>query len=444
MRDINILWYTLSWAGVYAATAYTTRDSILSSYITATAFTFLVIVHGLHGFYTNSMHDANHIDTMQEYVIAFYLYDSIYILLFARQWLSFVAHHLAAIWITYRNICGTVDTDALVNYVFFIEISNMFINMYSYYQYKKRYDTSRSLLIGVVLTYVPLRTVGMAITTYYMMVDNFYKNNELVLTFLYLALLCMSFMYSVKFMKRLRALSHDSSTSYANVAARLMFKPDERTFPVVVLIAKMYVNMYLLAVDVPLLPICRWPMVCMSCVDVLKIFSSWVFNITNFDATTEIIDYLMIHLKITTASVLSLYYYSFEESMMINDVVRVSMYMQYGALSAVVYNIARHKIRPSNNKKCCTRLLLINYIASITPQLVLSKNNYVWYALLNQVLGAIVWYLGIPESKMTSVRIMNSVGWVHLFVLFGDWYYSKHMTTLQNLCYNLNCGSESS
>jgi hypothetical protein len=83
--------------------------------------------------------------------------------------------------------------------------------MYSYTRHKKEYAALNKLTLYLnCVTYVPLRTIVLGYTTKNVMMDNYFRQNNIALYSIYSALYAMSVWYSYKLVRTARKRLQES------------------------------------------------------------------------------------------------------------------------------------------------------------------------------------------------------------------------------------------
>lgn len=189
----------LEWYSITNAITSITNNYVLASHMTASLFCLYIISIGIQVKLSNTLHYI--VPATIEHVYGFYLCDMYFILRCMPQFAAYIPHHIGSMYIGYAALQRKIDWVLVANMFFCIEISNIFVNAYSY-------SKNKTLLFLTGLTYIPLRTV---VLWYYLVLlinDNYTKTNDFILYMLYPALGGMSGWYSLKIARRMRDAFH--------------------------------------------------------------------------------------------------------------------------------------------------------------------------------------------------------------------------------------------
>ncbi len=173
------------WAGLFHIVNAFVPDTVKTSYIVATLFSWYVVATTISALPAIE----NVVIPIAEQAMKFYLYDSVYTIWFLPSYYYwFAIHHICSMYIGWFILNGTFSNLREVGtWFFFIEVSNMFL------AFKKQ-----KLLIAA--TYVPCRTFILWYTTYKLIQAT--PPNRYDLISLYIALVIMSGYYSFKIIRR--------------------------------------------------------------------------------------------------------------------------------------------------------------------------------------------------------------------------------------------------
>lgn len=377
-------------------------DKVLVAYITATAFSFYIVSCGLYGKHTNTMNSM--VPAITQSTIAFYGVDILYIILFERSCAHFILHHLAAIYVCAEILRGNISFLAVTDYFFYIEASNLFINVYAYARKTKQYGLLKFVsLLLCCLTYVPCRTVMMAYHTYNMMIDNYHRKQNVLLNCIYVSLLTMSANYSWKLIRSFVRTCYSTlcraDTNFCKRVAMLVTCPNRNTWAIASFIPKIYISAYLLMSHIQSMPVIVF---CLT--DFLQIFVSFMYNVYIDRAFFDMLDFKMINAKIMISGICGMYSVmpAWNTLWLLNAISIVSFVM-----SLLIY-------QPS--KKLKSMILMTTFLGSVLPASIYIAD---YSAFFVHLLGGIIWFTHFPEILFKET-LFDSTGLMHIAVCAGD------------------------
>ena len=420
----------LRWGSVFfSIKLLTNNNSLFAAYACASIFTYYVVLTGIYGRYTNTLHEL--IPAIAYNTISFYSYDILYILAFDPKSYTFILHHIGASWIAYSVLQKKIDLDVVTNYFFYIELSNVFINFYSYTSQRPKFRTLSNLLgLLTSITYIPLRTIGLMMTTWYMLLDNYAKTNDVTLHVLYVSLVPLSFLYSIKLARRTwrRIIAYDQtqdrhSPSSCQLLVRntydLLVRCDERFWPVITFLVKAYVTWYYFFHRFPFLPkVYHIYTTLIVMADYIQITISWLFNIHGLSVRYEYYDFVFINVKMMVNGVFGIYPYIQQNPSKSCSTLTLMQCVH----PILVLAIAKSGMYPTASMRTSGILLSTNFLLSIIPFAWMYNDTLALWTAAAYSFGGAIWYMQFPENYITTrtTKWLNSVGWMHVMTIIGD------------------------
>lgn len=362
------------------------------------------------------------------FTVSYFIFDSMLCLFQPEYWI-YLPHHMIAISLGLLTQTRDIPIKELIDYMFYIEFSNMFLCVWG--MTRKYRHWNNFITPFLAFTYIPVRTFYLPVLTLKMIMSSRILHNDLTAKMLYIstaftALQFMSWAYSYKlfriFIKRCDEMRRDYKdtcpiTQFNHRIAMILTIFDDRWWPVVTYIAKMYVSLYQATHYFPTLSPSIWKaMWLFLVVDYLHIVASIMFYMYNYVWWSEKLDNTMIHAKITAGGTIAFAAKG-----------KLASYPSVFNLLLLLYIIYRnantckskHKTI-YNNKQLYGLLYIVQFCLSSYPLILYYDKGYIGVTLY--ILGGVLWALEFPEKqfKCRTTCLFNSLGWMHTLVIIAD------------------------
>jgi hypothetical protein len=324
--------------------------------------------------------------------VSFYVLDSLIIVKHIDQWFFWI-HHAMALWIAWALHNGAIPVDATISYMFVIELSNIFLTPFALTKKWKRVNAVASIFLA--WSYIPLRSLVLPYQTWQLVKATLQVSTagyKMSLIPIYLALQVLSWLFSWKV--------------YGITRKRLRDAPDLRavSWAIGTYVMKAYLTLYM----------AMWGDVgrVFLGADVFSLMISWMFNISNSELL-EKLDVVGIYTKIVANGAMA--YGSWTHPGNIANI---------GLLGWNVYALFAKKYKALDEHKW-------SYTWTYCPHFLLSAYaglrlnwRYTLASMAAYICGALTWSWWIPERWLPGTS-MPSPGWMHLFVMLGDWWWVR-------------------
>lgn len=385
------MFHLLIWCGLYYTIYTLTGCRDFSQYTLAFIHTYSMLVLSISYMYDKS--PAMYYPIIKVYM-SYFVFDALYIYFCARKYMIYVYHHIGAALVAVAALQGIITPHVLGAYFINIELSNMFVTVYGYTSHKPQYNYINNLALPLLVgTYVPLRTIALSYTTYQMIQDSFMYTSFMlpVLRLVYVGLLLLSYFCSYKIykiaQKQFKHIANNDFTSINGKVARLVASPDERTFPIIIHIAKMYSMLCYLVYFIPTTPTINRSLLVNFCLfELMYAVVYCLYNILNYRSYYKMIQYRS--------------YYKMIQCGLLHTKFAIV------AQNNVIFSIFLYF--------CCCKSVAIHAVYTL-----ISCNRY---TLVGYTVAGGVYTLGIPERYIHNrfAKFFNSVGLTHLILLVAD------------------------
>lgn len=370
------------------------RDLDLTQNLVSSLHTYIMISYCIYLFTTS----ASLSPSASLVTISYFLYDSLFIIFAARQYAVFLIHHIICIYIGLYTF-NIIPNSAIVPYFFYIELSNIFLNAYTYTKYNDTYKQLHSQLRPLmILSYTPLRTIVLTKTSYNMLYMRYNCSlaSEVAIKMTVVALYAMSLWFSRNLIKQF---------------SKIRF--DERSFPCLVYYFKFLLDFALCLHVIPRIEsnVLRFNLQLFTVLNLLCIVCSWLYNLNWYKGIYERLDFLAINLKITTTGLC--YSLVISNCTSITNTTRVHFIFLY---AWILYTLIKNKqLDIHDHKTYYGCVYAVNFLCSIY--------NLISYIATHEIMCIIfyvgagyVWYKRISYPN----EFFNSTGWMHVGVTLGD------------------------
>lgn len=298
--------------------------------------------------------------------LCYYIADTIRCIL--NRDTPYIIHHSCALYVLYHIIAGHVNLHDVSYYFLTFELSNSF-----FYLWKRH--RSHTIFPIFAMTYIPCRVVFLPVATYPLIRES----HDVMLSCVYMSLLIMSYVYSYTIFKK--ALKHPVFQNY--------------TVDVLTYMVKLYLTLYTFMAHVPHSPHRLALSIC-HCVDILHIFASWMYYITDTSLTFQRCDIIAIHAKIASLGVCNYLMYGEHEWVPV---------LSGALISGLIICIQSIDIREQKLLHMCL------YSIHAVPVLYTSTYCGQWVHIPFYIFGAFAWYL------------FTYIGCMHTGIIIGDLIY---------------------
>jgi hypothetical protein len=169
----------------------------IAQHITSLVHTYVVVMGCILHNYNNVYNTRN---IVIPFSIAYFINDSIYIILLNRTQLYFIVHHFMALWMCYMQYIDKTNIKNMSMMFIYIEISNIFLIKWGLFRKNKSnyLEYYNKLKPYTIATYVPYRTLGL---TYIILKELIESHDKKSIIVPLLSLWLMSVYYSYKLLK---------------------------------------------------------------------------------------------------------------------------------------------------------------------------------------------------------------------------------------------------
>lgn len=332
----------------------------------------------------------------------YFLTDALYILLFdLKKQGMYLIHHAIAIGLYASSLTGGIDVSIMLNFLWCVESSNMFISMWYWSKlYNRSLYATLTPLFGV--TYIPLRGIALPFLTY-SAIASVKQNAALNITML-LMLQAMSSIFAWQLTQILWAKRHTATSLTVNFY-RLIKISDPYWFAMVVYYAKLLYNMAFLNFELKHVhPAHALGTAAFLTVDTIHLAISLLYYASDCSMTMERLDFMAIILKIIV------------NGMVVQrdiNALSILIFCVYCVLSAS--STFQHALLTRQSRFW---FLMLCFLSATHPGFA-EFHKHAHY-ILGYALASVVWVLHIPEALCRHASVFNSLGWMHVLIWLSD------------------------
>lgn len=344
--------------------------------------------------------------------IAYYLFDTLYILAAEfREQKMFILHHVIAMAMGYMT-GGVLDAVVMSDYMFYIELSNVWLTPWDFCKRHRHVDSIRdlyeSLTPVVAFSYVPFRVLHLTVNSARLLAAlRSVPRSPASAT----AIACIAAVLLLSYHFAVRVASiymHKRAGAGGRLGVHATLS-GQKWWPVVTFIAKWYVTLHML---VHVLPPTAAPVLAL---DLTSIVVSWLYYHSDFSSFSEMLDHLFIHGKVVALGT-ALYLAGATATTtpwLCSVVLNVAWFAH-----CVVFGCPA-KVPAMNRSNWSFAAYGIPYVTMIVPAHYYDNSAVIIASTVLCTAGMLVWILRVPERWMQSTAY-NSLGWMHLAVLLSD------------------------
>jgi hypothetical protein len=357
--------------------------------------------------------------------ISYFAFDTLFIVSHDwSQWM-YIPHHIVAILIGYFTPFFSHDVERLMDYIFYIEMSNICLTLWDL---SKR-NRKTMLTIYEVLTpffalsYVPLRLVHLTVATYRLFVS--FHSYQWILGSCLAFILAMSYYFSKKLIATLyyktikyeyKSITHPTFTDRLY---KLLKNPDDRWWPIITYIVKWYLTIHYLVHVIPHANNVL-QLVIMSVVDFGNMLISFSYYLYEYQPLTEKLNFLSINYKIIINTLMYFWVHRNHGSYLVWDIAVIA------SIGVVLLSTIHTFVSKGTQLMLTARsktfvLYAIPFILCIAPVFVhnIFHEHSVKPYISMAIYGGAIWALNMPEAFIKT-RYLNSLGWMHACIIIGD------------------------
>lgn len=349
--------------------------------------------------------------------VNYFIIDSLFILGDIQHQWYYWFHHGIAIFV---GMCGDAGyiSPILIPYMHIIELSNVFLSAWDYTKRNRELIGWHQMLTPMFAwTYIPLRSLVLPYFTYQMIAEAVRMapwTIALPLVVAYVAIQAMSWWFSKKLYGIARyKLSGRSGNAIQSRVAQLFAQPDDRWWPVVSYIGKLYLDLWLVLAVLPHHPSSHW-MKLVLWMDLVHIGISWTFNVYNFEPWIERWDALSIHTKIVVNG-----FYAFGMGGRPHHALNMFNIGLLGRAIDFLWSPRTQHIPISESKLTYSMSYGIHFLISSYAVMLYTPAPYGAISVASYAVGALLWIARIPE-RWWPHTVWSSLGWLHVCVIVGD------------------------
>ena len=384
----------------------------------------VLLYRTLYAYYT---HETWLRDHSISFTLAFFLFDTFFILLKDRSQRMYIPHHILSIAMCLAVEGNAFDDLSVLNLIFYAEASNVFLSLWEISRKNKLiplmnrlYDLTTPFF---AITYLPIRTIVLPVSAYFVL--SRVKSFHGPIWFSVLFVLILSLWYSTKVWKILvykvqqYKICNEEKPSFIDRIYMTLKSPNYKWWPIGTYIFKVYLNIYYLYHVIPGFSNVL-PALIIIAIDFVHIFISFLYNIYDHAAIYEKLDYLSINYKICVSG-LALYIQAADPSLVFWKYCIMATFITLFISTLSVMNKRKVPFDLMENKAAGTIFYSLPFVLTTFPIMYRHPfeiiNFYTSFSMY--IIGFVLWIFRVPEVFCPKT-LFNSVGWLHVFVILGD------------------------
>lgn len=360
------------------------------------------------------------------FCVSFFIFDALFIIIYDLSQWQYIPHHVVSILIGYYAPYFISDPQSLTNYMFYIELSNVFLAVWDLSRKNKAtlrhvYDT---LTPFFAITYVPIRMFYTPIVTY-VLFKSLTAYSGLVSVGL-VFIMSMSFYFSIKvarimYNNTLRyKITSTSCPTFTDRLYTLLKTPDFRWWPVITYIGKWFIMIHYIVHIIPK-STNRLPLLVVAFADFTHMVISFTYYVYDCAPLFEKLDFLSVSYKIVINSMMYFLTHRHHTPSLIWDLMTL---INMCIMIVSSYDMfIQHKNPQLHQRGKVTSMYAPVFLLGVTPILIHNSLHEVSWTMnasaLAYVLGCWLWMVRFPEA-IIKTKYLNSLGWMHVMIIIGD------------------------